>query len=272
MNKIPHSFKNVLILLALATSLAIFVFMALGPSQTVKAAEGSFQEDASSCKYCHEDQYQLWSQSQHGSVPINCETCHRLAGEGAHPEVAYLTADQSLTCDTCHADLSSQWKASRHGEIDLGCASCHEVHSQQLKLLDNSQLICANCHKDQYKAVHDSTHEAAGLTCKNCHLGADSGHTFKATIASCEACHTDLHEAKDLITAGATIKPMDSISDEATAEPVAEATAEPEATQAAEKGGINLPSWLLLLAGLLIGGVVSWVVFGKDPGTPTSEK
>lgn len=272
MNKISLSFKKVLIPLALAASLAIFVFLALGPSQQVKAAHSSFQQDATSCKYCHENQYQLWSESKHGSVPINCETCHRLAGEGEHPEVAYLTGDQSLTCDTCHADLASQWKASKHGEVGMGCTSCHEVHSQQLKVLDNSQLICANCHKDQYKAAHDSTHAAAGLTCKNCHLGEDSGHTFKATIASCESCHTNLHEANDLIKAGVDIKPADSLSADTPAEPVAAPTTTPETPEAPAKGGINLPSGLLLLAGLLIGGVVSWVIFGRDPGTPTAEK
>ena len=123
-------------------------------------------------------------------------------------ELTYSVESQALTCDTCHADKSKEWVSSRHGEIALGCATCHEPHSQQQKVLDDNQIICANCHKAQFEASHDSTHMAAGLTCENCHLGEDSGHTFKATITSCESCHSDIHEANQLIAAGVVVEPV----------------------------------------------------------------
>jgi predicted CXXCH cytochrome family protein len=171
-----------------------------------------------------------------------------------------------VTCETCHSEIADQWKSSRHGEINLGCSSCHEPHSQQQKVLDKTQLICANCHKEQYDSAHDATHGAAGLTCENCHLGEDSGHSFKATIASCNDCHSDIHEAGQLIAAGAMVEPV--------ATETAEAEMEAESTEesSAEKSGINLPSWLLLIAGLLIGGIGAWAIFGQEPGTPNPEK
>jgi predicted CXXCH cytochrome family protein len=187
---------------------------------------------------------------------------------------------QALTCDTCHAEKSKEWISSRHGEIALGCATCHEPHSQQQKVLDDNQLICANCHKAQFESSHNSTHMAAGLSCENCHLGEDSGHTFKATIVSCESCHSDIHEASQLIAAGMVVEPIATESAEASAEATAEpmtmeevpVVEEAAAEESPKDGGINLPSWLLLLAGLLIGGVGAWAVFGQEPGTPNPEK
>jgi len=279
MTKTHPKLKTGLLLLASAIAITLFALLVLSPSQDVKATAPA--QSADTCKACHEDHYDLWSISQHGSVPIDCESCHRLtSGEGTHPELPYSVDSQALTCDTCHADKSQEWMSSRHGEIALGCATCHEPHSQQQKVLEDDKLICANCHKEQYENAHDSTHGAAGLSCENCHLGEDSGHTFKATIASCESCHSDIHEAGQLIAAGVAVEPVSTevaeASAEATAEPaeVAEAEMEADPTEetSAEKRGITLPSWLLLIAGLLIGGVGAWAVFGREPGAPNPEK
>lgn len=272
MAKISLHFPKSLVLLASVIIIALFAFLVPGPSQDASAAGSS--QAADTCQTCHKAKYELWSVSKHGSVPIDCETCHRLTGAGNHPEASYSTQNQALTCDTCHADKAEAWKSSRHGDINLGCASCHEVHSQEMKVLDDNQLICANCHKKQFEVAHDSTHGAAGLSCENCHLGEYSDHSFKANITSCEACHTDLHEASSLLAAGVMVEPVipadpSAAAPEATAEPI---PAEPEAEGTSQAGGIQLPSWLLLVAGLLVGGVFSWVIFGREPGTPTPEK
>jgi hypothetical protein len=34
-------------------------------------------------------------------------------------------------------------------------------------------------------------------------------------------------------------------------------------------GGIRMPSWTLVFAGMLIGGVIAWALVGKDPGRPS---
>ena len=280
MTQIKPKLRNGLFLLAAAIAITLFALLAFSPSQEVKATAPA--QSADTCKSCHEDHHDLWSISQHGSVPIDCENCHRLTGgEGSHPELPYSVESQALTCDTCHAEKSKEWVSSRHGEIALGCATCHEPHSQQQKVLDDNQLICANCHKAQFEAAHDSTHMAAGLSCENCHLGEDSGHTFKATIASCESCHSDIHEANQLIAAGVMVEPVATEPAEALAEATepaasveatAETVVEETAAESPEKGGINLPSWLLLIAGFLIGGIGAWAIFGQEPGTPNPDK
>lgn len=267
MTKLQPKFKAGLVLVA-AFAVTLFALLVLSPSQEVKATAPA--QSADTCKGCHKDHFDLWSISKHGSVPIDCENCHSLAnGEGTHPfELTYSVESQALTCNTCHADKAAEWESSRHGEIALGCATCHEPHSQQQKVLDDNQLICVNCHKQQYENAHDSTHGAAGLTCENCHFGPESGHSFKATVASCNECHSDIHEAGQLVAAGAAIEPVAPVEGETTAEPaVAEETSEVPAD-----GGITLPTWLLLLAGLLIGGVGAWAIFGQEPGTPNPEK
>jgi predicted CXXCH cytochrome family protein len=276
MTKVNPKLKSGLVLLASAITTILFALLVLSPSQEVKATAPA--QSADTCKTCHEDHFDLWSISKHGSVPIDCESCHNLTGEGTHPEVPYSVQSQELTCDTCHAEKSKEWKSSRHGEIALGCATCHEPHSQQQKVLDDNQLICANCHKAQFEASHESTHMAAGLSCENCHLGEDSGHTFKATIKSCESCHSDIHEADQLIVAGVVVEPVATEPAEASAQPTAQAAdpadaeVEADAAESPEKGGINLPSWLLLIAGFLIGGIGAWAIFGQEPGTPNPEK
>ncbi len=276
MTKFPPMLKNGLAILITTVTVTLFAFLALSPSQEVKATAPG--QSADTCKDCHKDHFDLWSISNHGSVPIDCESCHRLkTGEGTHPvELTYSVESQALTCDTCHADKSKEWVSSRHGEIALGCATCHEPHSQQQKVLDDNQIICANCHKAQFEAAHESTHMAAGLSCENCHLGEDSGHTFKATIASCESCHSDIHESNQLIVAGVSIVPVATESAGATAEAVGEPTESPvveeNVEKTPEKGGINLPSWLLLVAGFLVGGIGAWAIFGQEPGTPTPEE
>lgn len=278
MPKMHPKLKTGLVLLAAAFAVTLFALLTLSPSQDVKAT--AYAQSADTCKDCHQDYHSLWSLSQHGSVPIDCGSCHRLSGEGAHPEFPYTVESQAVTCETCHMEIAEQWKSSRHGEINLGCSSCHEPHSQQQKVLDKTQLICANCHKEQYDSAHDATHGAAGLTCESCHLGDDSGHSFKATIASCNDCHSDIHEAGQLIAAGAVVEPVATEVAEASAEATAKPaeSAEPVESEmeveesSAEEGGITLPSWLLLLAGLLIGGIGAWAVFGQEPGTPNPEK
>ncbi|MBK6792403.1 MAG: hypothetical protein IPG80_07625 [Anaerolineales bacterium] len=102
-------------------------------------------------------------------------------------------------------------------------------------------------------------------------------------MATCNSCHEGLHEANQLVAAGFEFEPIpaaegseEAASSEESAE--AEETTTPmdvaEESTASEpaKGGVNLPSWLLLFAGLLLGGGVVWVVVGKDPGIPTEDE
>ena len=115
----------------------------------------------------------------------------------------------------------------------------------------------------------ESTHFAAGLSCVNCHMGEDKNHTLIVAVATCDECHTDLHESKRMLDAGLEVKVMDK--PEAMAEVTPEPAAIEQPVEAAEvTGGVKMPSWTLVFAGMLIGGVISWALVGKDPGKPSN--
>lgn len=245
---------------------ALFVVTWLGillvaPSQDVQASQPS-QTGADQCKTCHKPMVELWSASKHGSGGLDCLVCHKLAtGEGAHPfDLTYSTEPEELTCTVCHAEVSQDWNSSRHGEVGLKCVSCHNPHSQQQKPLDGNQTTCENCHREQKDDLHQSTHIAAGADCITCHLGSHNRHTFHVDGATCASCHEDIHSANQLIMAGVEIEKQGDAEVSVQPEPAYdEETVKPE-------GGVNMPSWILLIAGLLLGGGAMWVFIGKDPG------
>ncbi len=262
-----HTFiENGFVFLAFAALFAaIFALLAFAPARSAHALNVQPQSGTNECAECHSQTVDLWLVSTHGSVPINCDTCHvLLPGEGeAHPELNYSTEREDATCGTCHVEIKNEWYGGRHGLFDMNCATCHEPHSQRQKLTGENETTCEACHRPQVEAGHGSTHTAAGADCTTCHIGNESGHGFSVTLSTCNACHSDIHEASQMAVAGLVGAEIPQPEEE-TAEAVE--TNQPEA-----RGGINLPSWLLLLAGLLIGGVVVWVLIGKDPGTPTED-
>lgn len=261
-----------------------FGLMAFLPHDEVQAlhVDAQFTDD---CSQCHKQAVDLLAGSKHAGVPLSCDNCHKLipGEEGAqHPDLYFSTESEESTCGTCHIDVYTQWTESQHGFLNMTCSSCHESHSLQQKLTEDNTLICESCHKEQVAGGHDSTHTAAGATCATCHIGNETGHSFGATLATCSSCHEDLHEANQLVVSGFEFAPIpaaegseeaasteESAEVEETTVPVDEAEESSDSEPA--RGGVNLPSWLLLFAGLLVGGGVVWVVIGKDPGTPTDE-
>lgn len=258
-------------------------FMAFLPHAEVQAlhVDAQFTDD---CSKCHKQAVNLLAESKHAGVPLSCDNCHTLVpgAEGEqHPDLFYATESEESTCGTCHLDVYTQWTESQHGSLSMTCASCHESHSLQQKLTEDNKLICESCHKEQVAGGHDSTHTAAGATCATCHLGNESGHRFNATLATCSSCHEDLHEANQLVVSGFEFEPISAEGSEEAASTEESAEVEEPTTPASEaeesasepaRGGVNLPAWLLLFAGLIVGGGVVWVVIGKDPGTPTDDE
>lgn len=267
--------------------------LAFLPRGEVRALQADAQQFTDDCSKCHKQAVELLAESKHVGVPLSCDNCHKLipGEEGTdHPELYYSTESEESTCGTCHIDTYTQWYEGQHGFLEMTCASCHEPHSLQLKLTEDNTLICENCHKNQVNAGHGSTHEAAGLDCASCHIGNETGHGFSVTLATCNSCHENIHETNQLVVSGFEFAPIpaeaEGAGSEETAEPasteepagVEESTA-PAGEEAEEstsdepvQGGVNLPPWLLLIVGLLVGGGAVWVVIGKDPGTPTEEK
>ncbi|MFN8380320.1 MAG: multiheme c-type cytochrome [Anaerolineales bacterium] len=257
-------------LFSLFVVLAALVFL---PSHKAFATEPP-KQDLKECLDCHDQEAKLWENSHHKESNVSCVVCHKLADStGEHPDSAkYTVESQETTCLVCHAEvvgenIAGQLAISKHGEVGLTCISCHEQHSQGLKLSEGSRTVCENCHKSETKSMLKSTHFAAGLSCVNCHMGKDKNHTLVVAVATCDECHTDLHESKRMLDAGLEVKVMDQ--PEAMAE-ITPAPAETETVTAPVTGGVHMPSWTLVFAGMLIGGIISWALVGKDPGKPSN--
>ncbi|MEW6083327.1 MAG: cytochrome c3 family protein [Chloroflexota bacterium] len=251
-----------------------FAALVLLPSREVSAIE-PIRQDLNGCLECHDQAGKLWEDSSHRESNVSCVVCHKLANtEGKHPESAKYTVEtEESTCLVCHADvagenIAGELAVSRHGQVGLTCISCHEQHSQGLKLAPGSRIVCENCHKDEMRTMLESTHFAAGLSCVNCHMGEDKNHTLVVSVTTCDECHTNLHEAKRMLDAGLEIKVMD------TPEAIVEITPPPDLqidpNPQPEAGGVSLPSWVFLLTGMLIGGVVAWALLGREPGNPST--
>lgn len=258
------------------TVVILLVALLLIPSQNVSAVE-MVKQDPNECLKCHDQAGTLWGNSSHRESNVSCVVCHKLANtEGKHPESAKYTVEtEESTCLVCHADVAGENIAgevaiSRHGQVGLTCISCHEQHSQGLKLAPGSRIVCENCHKDEMRTMLESTHFAAGLSCVNCHMGEDKNHTLVVSVTTCDECHTNLHEAKRMLDAGLEIKVMDNPEAMVEVTPAPEIQITPETK--ANAGGISLPSWIFVLAGALIGGIIAWAIFGKEPGTPSNGK
>ncbi len=235
-------------------------FAALGYSETDTARLTNFppvttievlnppQFSPETCTNCHTEEHALWQASQHGKNGVGCVACHNLDGEGEHPAVAFTIEKTAETCGSCHIKEYEEMQNSKHGEIGMTCNACHNPHSQELLTVGENTTACINCHRDQSENVAHSTHAAAGLDCKSCHLGSETGHTFGVSLATCNTCHEDIHSANSLQSTAPAVEQAEA---EATPQPV----------------GIQLPSWLLIVAAILIGAVLSWAVFGREPGS-----
>lgn len=252
---------------SLVLAVAAFSVLVAAPTQNVSAAKNS-QDVPDTCKTCHSQAVNPWSTSKHAAGNVNCLVCHKLAnGDGVHPQTKYTVESEETTCLVCHTEvagvnIAGQMKLSQHGKVGLKCISCHEPHSQGPVLSPGSKIVCENCHKNQMADSLNSTHTAAGVNCINCHMGPERSHTLKIAGETCGGCHSDIHSANRILSAGLPVQPM------ATPEGVTVKNAEPtEVVAKPAAGGIHLPSWTLIVAGLLVGGIGSWAIFGKDPGS-----
>jgi hypothetical protein len=246
--------SNWIKVLAAIFALAFLAMLTAAPIGQAQAAEPPQGSPADACQSCHQAVYIPWLESRHGTEATNCFACHKLgAGEGAHPQRPYLNLSEEETCDVCHADILVEWQASRHGDFGMGCITCHEPHSQQQKLIGDNHSTCENCHRAQLELTHGSTHGAVGLNCYDCHMGPDLGHTFVSEISTCQACHSNIHEADSLIR-GVSITPV--VSD------IRPRIVEPTDTR--DRGGINLPTWVFFVIGVAIGGGGVWVLIERE--------
>jgi len=220
--------------------------------------EGSPQNSPDSCKECHSNQYDVWSESVHSTNSVGCVSCHTLEGDLEHPLSPYTSSRSADVCGACHLNELRDWQNSVHGETGLTCATCHEPHAQVQRVTGDNKTACESCHRDQVTAMQHSTHLKAGLDCLSCHKNTDlnTGHTFEIALDTCMKCHgEDIHEASLLASAGVPLGGEEVVAEsETTPAPMEEAAEEEPLT------GVGIPAWLLILLGIVIGGGVYWLL------------
>ncbi len=143
------------------------------PDVKVKTIRDFSLELYTSCKECHEDQYELTQDSVHqhafdeGNINAAiCTDCHnphtqtRLTGQqsGELTPAARLAVPEK--CAKCHSTIYDQYKDSVHGNalteennVDVPtCIDCHGVHNIQdpttVTFRNSTPGLCAKCHTD----------------------------------------------------------------------------------------------------------------------------
>lgn len=207
MNNLPHQ-KNIIKPL-LAGILVGLVAMILVVSMAVAAPEAQETQPGSTisddtCKDCHLDIAESWSQSPHAHAfddpvfqgrwqgmgnpgdcllchttnyqatsnhysaeGVSCEACHGEVHTSHPPEVVPIRADAEY-CGTCHTTTLHEWRLTGHASADVGCMDCHDPHSQQ-RLFEVSDNLCINCHQADMEDYLEDLHVQKGIGCVDCH-------------------------------------------------------------------------------------------------------
>ena len=266
-----RSTLHLLMAMSVLLLMVVFSILVAAPTQNAAAAP-KLQDTIEACKKCHVQEATPWTTSKHATGNVSCLVCHKLMqGDHAQDPVnnKFTVESEETTCQVCHTEVAGinvtgQLKLSQHGKVGLKCTSCHEPHSQGPVLAPGSKIVCENCHKIQAQDALKSTHTAAGVNCINCHMGPTGSHTLLVAGSTCGDCHKNLHSANRIVSSGLLVQAV------ATPMDVVTKSAEPnEATTTPVTGGVNLPPWILAFAGLLVGGIGSWAVFGRDPVGPS---
>jgi predicted CXXCH cytochrome family protein len=173
-------------------------------------------------------------------------------------------------CARCHSDTRfgwQDWQGSTHYQRGMNCTTCHDPHSASLKVAtprdgsaqynDASQL-CITCHKDVSMDFPYSVHQKQGVTCINCHVTHTEktpneahtvpDHSFKASIDSCNECHSDqMHSATQT---SATSQPAPATASEP--QQLQQAGLTPEPSPVSPLGYAGLAGLIGLAAGMVM--------------------
>lgn len=165
------------------------------------------------CADCHQDYHK--GQFTQKNLTSDCKDCHNETGfqealftieqhnktdfklEGAHA---------ATPCFACHKK-TEQWTFVN---LDTRCVCCHKnIHQNQMsdKFIPDGK--CQSCHSVESWNNISFDHSVTGFalegkhkekTCRNCHFWETEGgreeQRFKTLTASCETCHTDVHQAQ----------------------------------------------------------------------------
>lgn len=118
------------------------------------------------CLVCHTTNYQA-TLNTYSVGGVSCEACHGEVKTGHPPEVVPIRADTDY-CGTCHTTTLQEWRLTQHASANVGCMDCHDPHSQN-RLFDNPDNLCINCHKEGMDTYLEDLHFQKGIGCVDCH-------------------------------------------------------------------------------------------------------
>ncbi|GAB4260588.1 MAG: hypothetical protein Kow00122_17670 [Thermoleophilia bacterium] len=144
------------------------------PHQMVSNAEFFAQTAGEACRNCHDDQFEMYKQSYHGTLSRSgsaesekaplCVDCH---GSHAIQKVNTLAYRQSIqdVCGRCHGGREATYLDTYHGKaVTLGrqaaatCVDCHGSHSilpvaNPQSTLSKANILgtCQRCHPEASK-------------------------------------------------------------------------------------------------------------------------
>lgn len=204
-------------LLILSTTLLPMLFLSTAVaerntderSKSEKAEDDRLYAGISTCKQCHEAQYQAFAGTRMGKTILSnprsaleargCEACH---GPGrAHAEsggdlkqIIRFGADSHLSsesqaerCLQCHErGMRMFWRGSPHESRGITCVTCHQVMkpsgppsrfveplSENRNFVRTTRMeVCFQCHQLRRAQLQRSSHmpfREGKVTCTNCH-------------------------------------------------------------------------------------------------------
>jgi hypothetical protein len=142
------------------------------PAITAQSQRDYTYQQQNACKPCHDDKYQLTTDSVHNQALQNgnqeapvCSDCHNPHTQGAVIDKSTNKLLQSArvlipqTCARCHNAIYTAYKDSVHGGALVDgnpdvptCTDCHGVHNigdpTTNKFRLSSPQMCAKCHTD----------------------------------------------------------------------------------------------------------------------------
>ncbi len=188
------------------------------------------------CLVCHVTGYDpataTWQEDG-----VACEACHSPVPDehSVNPATNPVPVDRSPNlCGHCHSDARfgwEEWQTSAHYQRNMACTVCHDAHAPGLKTIfsetgkgQDASALCINCHSEVSMNFSYSKHHQAGISCVDCHLrhfeenGAEEVHTmpdhsFKASLATCNACHLNqMHASTETVAVPAAETPVPELA------------------------------------------------------------
>ncbi len=161
-----------------------------------------------SCKFPHEAEPRIAISNplvpEEDWQDIGCEVCHRMNGNIASPEMAWLDnatgyyetmTDSKVLCEKCHVTAGAIQRGitlGEHAHKGYTCVQCHDPHSAM------ASCVNSGCHADVLAASLLPSVEHANLTensqCEGCHPMGMQLHdmeTQRSGNIDCLNCHVE---------------------------------------------------------------------------------